>query len=64
MSKVYDKIFGLQFSNTKCGDPWFYSNALSEGKGNVVTINFDFKLLIIKLKTNLKRILFLFFANY
>lgn len=32
ISKVYDKIFGMQFQNTKCGDPWFYSNALSEGK--------------------------------
>lgn len=31
LSDVTDRIFGIQFKNLKCGDPYFYTNALSKG---------------------------------
>lgn len=31
LNEIFDKIFALQFSRTKCGDAWFYTNALDEG---------------------------------
>jgi hypothetical protein len=31
LSDIFDKIFAEQFYNLKCGDPYFYTNALSEG---------------------------------
>jgi hypothetical protein len=31
LSEIFDRIFALQFKNLKCGDPYFYSNALEKG---------------------------------
>jgi hypothetical protein len=31
LSDVADRIFGIQFKNLKCGDPYFYTNALPKG---------------------------------
>lgn len=32
LSDIYDRIIARQFRNTKCGDPYFYTNALKKGK--------------------------------
>lgn len=31
LSDIFDHIFVTTFKNLKCGDPFFYTNALSEG---------------------------------
>lgn len=31
LSDVFDRIFASQFKNLKCGDPFFFSNALEPG---------------------------------
>jgi hypothetical protein len=35
LSEVFDRIIGLQFKNLKCGDPFFYTNALKRGEINM-----------------------------
>lgn len=31
LSAIFDHIFAITFKNLKCGDPYFYTNALSGG---------------------------------
>lgn len=31
LNDILDNIIAIQFSNLKCGDPYFYTNALNSG---------------------------------
>lgn len=39
LSEIIDRIFAIQFKNLKCGDPYFFTNALKRGKIKVLYVD-------------------------